>query len=415
MSQQNGGAAPMKQPQLWIIWGNWGPYHYARLAALRAEAARVGLDVRGVEIVPHSDVYNWKSPSEAGSVWSLPVNRREMEFRPLRLARMLRPLLRRERPAVVFVPSYWHWSLECNLLARAAGARIVMMNESHAGTERTTGIKRWIKRQIVSRFHAGLVGGAPHKRHFASLGLAADRIATGYDAVDNDFFSREAARIRADAGAIRSEWGLPARYVLSLGRLVQKKNLATLIEAHRMRCAKAGAGTLPELVIVGSGPLDSTLREQCRAAAMEVVERKGPPPFPDPGVPVGPRVFFYGFRQIAENPVFYALADAFVLPSSSEEWGLVVNEAMACGLPVIVSRNAGCAEDLVHDGDNGWRFEPTAPGELETCLARLDESPALRAQMGRRSAEVIAGFGCDAFAAGALAATRMAAPRLFEG
>ena len=403
----------MKQPQLWIIWGNWGPYHHARFAALRSAAAALGLDVRGVEIVPRSDIYEWQTAAGSDAIWRLPVNEREMDFRPLRLARMLRPLLAKERPAVVFVPSYWHWSLECNLLARAAGARIVMMNESHAGTERARGLKRWIKRRIVRRFHAALVGGAPHKRHFANLGLAENLIATGYDAVDNDYFAREAAKVRGDADSFRSRWGLPPRYVLSLGRLVEKKNLATLIEAHRMRCAEAGDTAAPDLVVVGSGPVEGALRAQCRDAGIEVVERGGEPPFPDPGAPAGARAFFYGFRQIAENPVFYALAEAFVLPSSHEEWGLVVNEAMACGLPVIVSRTAGCAEDLVRDGGNGWTFNPTSAGELAACLARLDESATLRARMGAQSAAIIASWGCDAFAAGALAATRACAPGLF--
>jgi len=404
----------MKRPQVWIIWGNWGPYHHARFDALREAAASHGLDARGIELVPRSDVYEWQTGARSDAIWSLPVNEREMDFRPLRLSRMLRPLLRRERPAVVFVPSYWHWSLECNMLARASGARIVMMNESHAGTERARGAKRWIKRQIVRRFHAALVGGTPHKRHFANLGLAENLIATGYDAVDNGYFSREAARVRVDSASLRARWGLPSRYVLSLGRLVEKKNLATLLEAHRIRCAEAGDTPAPDLVVVGSGPLDAVLREQCRASGIEVVERGGTPPLPEPGAPAGPRAFFYGFRQIAENPVFYALADAFVLPSMVEEWGLVVNEAMACGLPVIVSRAAGCAEDLVREGENGWLFDPSSPGELAACLARLDESAALRARMGARSHEIIAAWGCDAFAAGALAAMRASAPELLQ-
>lgn len=404
----------MKQPQIWIIWGNWGPYHHARFTALRSAAAALGIDARGVELVPRSDIYEWKPAGGSEAVWRLPVNKREMDFRPLRLAQMLRPLLRRERPAVVFVPSYWHWSLECNLLARSAGARIVMMNESHAGTERARGLKRWLKRRIVRRFHAALVGGSPHKRHFANLGLAENLIATGYDAVDNDYFAREAARVRNDAKSIRSQWGLPSRYVLSLGRLVEKKNLATLVEAHRVRCANAGEGAVRDLVIVGSGPLDTSLRKQCRESGFEVIERSGVPPFRDPGAPAVPRVTFYGFRQLAENPVFYALAEAFVLPSSFEEWGLVVNEAMACGLPVIVSRTAGCAEDLVRHGENGWTFDPSKPSDLAACLARLDESGALRSRMGTRSAEIIAAWGCDAFAAGALAATRACAPELFQ-
>ena len=404
----------MKQPQLWIIWGNWGPYHHARFAAFRAEAARHSLDARGIEIVPRSDIYDWRPPVASAGVWSLPVNEREMDFRPIRLARRLLPLLRSEKPAVVFLPSYWHWSLECNLLVRWSGARVVMMNESHAGTERAKGPKRWLKRWIVRRFHAALVGGKPHKRHFAGMGLDERLIATGYDAVDNDFFKRESELARGNADALRAGWGLPSSYILSLGRLVEKKNLKTLIEAYRQFRADRGGESAMELVIVGSGPEHDVLRAQCKQGGLEVVDRLGPPPLPEPGVPAGPRVFFYGFRQIDENPVFYALADAFVLPSTTEEWGLVVNEAMACGLPVIVSRKAGCAEDLVREGDNGWTFDPSDPGEVSACLRRLGDSQALRARMGARSREVIGSWGCDAFAEGALAAVRYCAPELFS-
>jgi 1,2-diacylglycerol 3-alpha-glucosyltransferase len=80
--------------------------------------------------------------------------------------------------------------------AKSLGIRTVMMNESHADTEQATGWKRWIKRQIVKQFDAALVGGEPHKRHFASLGIPADKIFTGYDAVDNALFAAKADEVR---------------------------------------------------------------------------------------------------------------------------------------------------------------------------------------------------------------------------
>ncbi len=83
--------------------------------------------------------------------------------------------------------------------AKSLGLRAVMMNESHAGTQRATGWKRWIKCQIVKQFDAALVGGEPHKRHFAGLSIPADKIFTGYDAVDNAYFAARAEEIRAEA------------------------------------------------------------------------------------------------------------------------------------------------------------------------------------------------------------------------
>ncbi|MBC8002287.1 MAG: glycosyltransferase, partial [Opitutaceae bacterium] len=140
----------------------------------------------------------------------------------------------------------------------------------------------------------------------------------------------------------------------------------------------------------------------------------------------------YGFRQIEENPVFYALADAFVLPSLWEEWGLVVNEAMACGLPVVVSETAGCAEDLLRPGwpalpdhlaatvhhqlakrggrirRNGFVFDPNSAESLTGALLALESSSALRDIMGKASRLIVESVSCENFARNALSAVHVA-------
>ncbi|MFN9619512.1 MAG: hypothetical protein ACK55X_07370 [Synechococcaceae cyanobacterium] len=83
------------------------------------------------------------------------------------------------------------------IIGRVFGCRVVMMNESHAGTEKAKGIKRTVKRLLLKLFHAALVGGKPHKRHFSLLGIPSSLIFTGYDAIDNDYFSQSAANIRS--------------------------------------------------------------------------------------------------------------------------------------------------------------------------------------------------------------------------
>jgi glycosyltransferase involved in cell wall biosynthesis len=147
-------------------------------------------------------------------------------------------------------------------------------------------------------------------------------------------------------------------------------------------------------------------------------------------------VFFYGFRQIEENAVFYGLAEAFVLPSLYEEWGLVVNEAMACSLPVIVSRTAGCAEDLLPGSEsmeqeadvraarpylerrsNGFAFDPASSDALSEALRRIADQKTKRlrdeetdgvTEMGQRSREIVAKFSCKNFARQAMRAARAA-------
>ncbi len=288
----------------------------------------------------------------------------------------------------------------------------------------------------------------------------------------------------------RKAYGLPERYFLSLGRMVEKKNLATLVAAYGRYCdewrepecaeiGRRGDQTSDEsarqgpvsLVFVGSGELEGALRKQARVLGLAVVDRSnwkaGQSSETRDSLPATSHeenrgtVFFYGFRQIEENAVFYALAEAFVLPSLKEEWGLVVNEAMAAGLPVIVSRTAGCAEDLLPEAtasrssqcsvgsvqfggsettenckpqtenslelrSNGFVFDPSSVDALSEALRRIAEGepadggaeparqpigkPAatLKAEMGRRSREIVAKFSCENFARQALRAAEEA-------
>jgi glycosyltransferase involved in cell wall biosynthesis len=431
----------------------------------------------------------------------------EEEVSPLDVFLKARRLFRGEKVDVAFLPSYSparYFALFA--AAKSLGIRTVMMNESHAGTEQATGWKRWIKRQIVKRFDAAFVGGEPHKRHFASLGIPAENIFTGYDAVDGDFFAQHADEIRAGAKksvqfsvsvgleqacledsagssqteqqSLRDEYGLPERYFLSLGRMVEKKNLATLVSAYaRYAQGVAVAGKRLKvkdhdverqapvaLVFVGSGELENALREQARSLGLRVVDctaagSQSSGVSRQEGTTANCKlqtehsvendrgaVFFYGFRQIEENAVFYALAEAFVLPSLKEEWGLVVNEAMACSLPVIVSRTAGCAEDLLPGSEswqcsvgsiqsggsentenckpqtenslelrsNGFVFDPRSSDALSEALRRIADplnpkrSTLNAAAMGRRSREIVAGFSCENFARQAMRAAEAA-------
>jgi glycosyltransferase involved in cell wall biosynthesis len=172
--------------------------------------------------------------------------------------------------------------------------------------------------------------------------------------------------------------------------MVEKKNLAILIEAYaEVKRAHPASGL--GLVFVGSGECQPQLVRRCGELGLSYSLT------PTDDV-ITADVLFYGFRQINENPVFYALAEAFVLPSLYEEWGLVVNEAMACGLPVLVSSTVGSAEDLVVPGQNGFHFDPQSPSELARHMSFLLEHPKERERMGLTSAERIKDWGCENFA-----------------
>lgn len=409
-----------------VLWGNWGPYHYARFQALHELGQKHGLRVEGLELFPSSGYYDWKTAMDHPAVHHLKVGNMEMEFNPRLLATRFLPLLVKIRPDVIFVPSYWHWSLFANYAGRLMGARIVMMNESHRDTEKARGLKRALKKMIVRGFHAGFVGGSPHRRHFASLGLAESKIFPGYDAVDNSYFTRRSQEAREDAAALREKFELPQQYFLNLGRMVPKKNLSLLIRAYSQ--LMQSQPDLPhDLVLVGSGEEESSLHQLCTELGLAVADHTRSANQPSRARPAqselavagsandrpsgglsgvehrDPTVHFYGFRQIEENPVFYALASAFILPSTTEEWGLVVNEAMACGLPVLVSNRVGCSEDLVHSGQNGFTFDPKSVEELTEALQAVAE-PGPSERMGAESLRIVSDWGCERFANGGLKA-----------
>jgi glycosyltransferase involved in cell wall biosynthesis len=414
--------SPLKNmARIMIVWGLWGPYHQRRFEAFRDHAAREGHSVTGASLFSGSSVNRWRSGNLPAGVIHFDLGKDETKFPLGRIGRLF-AIPWKLRPDVALLPSYDHWSLALNAATRLAGSRVVMMNETHAGTARARGLKAWLKKRIVSSFHAALVGGAPHTRYFVSLGLPESKIFTGYDAVDNDYFARRAEEVRGRGSEVRSQYELPQHYFLSLGRFVPKKNLATLIRAYR-KVLDSNQVCRTHLVMVGSGEEEPQLRSLCREFRL--------PAYDKTSAGVGnreskveqelPGVHFYGFRQIDENPVFYALADVFVFPSLWEEWGLVVNEAMASGLPVVASETAGCAQDLLAAGtsgglaqigagvrQNGFVFDPKSAESLAQALLTLALAPALREVMGKASQGIVRSFSCDVFARNALLAARAA-------
>jgi glycosyltransferase involved in cell wall biosynthesis len=415
-----------------IVWGLWGPYHCSRFEAFRDLAVSEGHHVTGLSLFSGSRDYQWLSQSLPDGVVHLDLGKDETQFPLAKIGRFF-AIPRKLRAEVALLPSYFNWSLALNASLRLFGCRVVMMNETHAGTVRARGIKAVFKQKVVAAFHAALVGGEPHRRYFTSLGLPPAKIFTGYDAVDNDLFASKAASIRRHESEVRKQYQLPEKYFLSLGRLVVKKNLSTLIRAYRQVLDSSRACNT-HLVMVGSGEEEPKLRALCQELILPIYDKTAltTGASSEDRKPNQPGVHFYGFRQIEENPVFYALADAFILPSLWEEWGLVVNEAMACGLPVVVSETAGCAEDLLTPGQpdpppvlsadlhrrlakltgqirqNGFLFNPQSVQSLADALTILEAAPQIREDMGRAGRCIIEKFSCANFARNALWAAQAA-------
>lgn len=376
--------------KLAISFTNFGPYHLARLRALALELTRAGGSLLAYETAGTERRYPWLTPRLAEPfAWETLFPGRALEAIPRSAcAKAQREALERDRPDAVAIVGYARpESMAALDWATRSGRPTVLMSESQAIDHPRTWWKEAIKRRRVRRFSAALVGGPRHRDYLIDLGMPADRIALGYNAVDNEHFARRADAARRSA-ELRS--GLPGRpYFLAVSRFVPEKNLVRLVRAFSRYRAAMPEGRGWDLVLCGDGP---------GAAEIHAAAREGGQ---------AGAIHFPGFLQAEELPRWYASAGAFVHPSLMEPWGLVVNEAAACGVPLLVSDRAGCAETLVPDppGTTGRIFDATDEGVMASALAWMAEQPEeRRAAMGRRAAAVVDSWGPERFALGTLEA-----------
>jgi len=364
--------------RLAFVWDSFGPYHLARVAEVRKSMAHC--QVIGIEISDANSTYAWQVQDR--NVVSLFRGKNVEKVSPLQVFWKLFRFFQKEKPAVAFLPGYWPLrSVACMAAARAAGVRMVMMCDSHDGTNKASGWKGRIKEWLITRYDTGLVAGSRHVSFFSRLGLPKERLLTGYDVVDNGFYARAQQLGEKNPKRMR---------LLSVSRHVEKKALHLLVEAVRRLVREEGL--LVQLVFVGDGPLNASLREQCQSGGLDLREIKGLE------LPADGDVCFCGFRQADENLHFYGAADVFVIPSSEEEWGLVVNEAMAAGLPVVASDAVGCVPDLVRDGETGLVFEAGDIDDLTDKLRSLAMDTQMRARLANKARRHMDDWGLGHFA-----------------
>jgi 1,2-diacylglycerol 3-alpha-glucosyltransferase len=286
---------------------------------------------------------------------------------------------------------------------------VVVMSESTAWDEPRKAWKEFIKRQIVTLGAAALAGGKPHRDYMVKLGMPVERIFLGYDAVDNEYFAQGAKKVRDRRSETRQKYGLPKDYFFASARFVAKKNLPRLLHAYaryRELCGDHHAtGQRPKtaenavvngsvvpwsLVLLGDGELRESLLSLRSSLGLE------------------PFVHLPGFIQYPDLPAYYGLAKAFVHSSTTEQWGLVVNEAMASGLPVLVSNRCGCAPDLVQEGVNGFTFDPRDVEQLAQLMLKLSKLNSQLSTIGAASARIISDWGPERFAQGLKSAAETA-------
>jgi glycosyltransferase involved in cell wall biosynthesis len=231
---------------------------------------------------------------------------------------------------------------------------------------RTPLIRAWYK-----AFDGFLAIGSANARYYSTMGVPEHRIFLMPYAVDNDRFMTRAKQ--SDRAATRARLGLRSDYpaILFAGKFERRKHPDDLLIAYEKLRQQ---GVSAQLLMVGSGALEHELRDIVRDRNI-------------------PNVTFPGFINQTDLPSVYAASEVFVLPSENEPWGLVVNEAMCAGLPIVLSEEIGCAEDLVTPGLNGATFRARDVGALVKVLEPILLDRDYRAKCSSASIKRIKSWG----------------------
>lgn len=288
-------------------------------------------------------------------------------------------------------------SIHAIVAARLLGIPVILRAESHLfdrpRTARTLAVKRVLAPLLRSAVRCVMPIGTANRdywRHY--LGEDFPMAPMPY-AVDNDFFRRKAHEVAPHREELRRELGLEAGrpIVLYASKLQTRKRCIDLIEAWIRLAPAPGTDPHAYLLIVGEGEERAALEERVRQSGMSSIR-------------------FLGFKNQNELPRYFDLCDVFVLPSIHEPWGLIVNEVMNAGRPVIVSDQVGCQQDLVHHGFNGLVFPALNVAALSDCLRQLIENPELRASMSRNGLRMMEHHSFEEDVAGLRRALAIAVP-----
>ena len=333
-----------------IIAAQFAAYHIDRCEAV-ARRLDGRAQVLAIEVATTSTIYAWAPSGEVAGATKITLfpgasyndnsawRRFVALFRHARRCDLVAMGIPYSDPTAILLS----WAL------RLVGVRVIALSDSKFDDRPRWVLFELFKAALLTCYSAAIVAGARQINYFRFLGFHRRIVLPGYDGVSVDRVRRQGG-VLAPAGVAFED-----RPFIFVGRFVGKKNLLTLIDGYARYVGSAGKAAR-KLVLVGSGELEETIRQ--RIAALDIADM----------------VIFTGFL-IAED-VSRALAGALalLLVSSEEQWGLVVNEALALGLPAIVSTQVGARDALVRNLVNGYVVEPGSADGIAAAMLGMTAS-----------------------------------------
>jgi glycosyltransferase involved in cell wall biosynthesis len=309
----------------------------------------------------------------------LPSWRRRLGKYNILLNRNVTVALRDADPKAVLCGGYnYVASWQAMVWARRNDVQFLLWCESTANDlRRKRMLVETAKEKFLQNCDGLVVPGKSSYAYMQQMGIPDEKLFVAPNAVDSSLFSRLEGIANERGERLHGELGLPDRYFLFVGRLVRAKGTLDLLHAYAMLPQELRAQV--GLVFAGDGPARAELESMARSI------------FPG-------SVHFAGFVHRDALASYYALAECLVLPTHSDTWGMVVNEAMVCGLPIICTDVAGCAAELVQS--NGRIVPPRDPAHLSSAMQELAADGDLRSRMSRESRSIIRAYSPEACADG---------------
>lgn len=282
----------------------------------------------------------------------------------------IRRLKATEKPDAVLITGWHFWGMVQLFVAlKISNIPIILRMDSNSLRQRTV-LMQSIYNLFFSWVDICLTVGKHNRKFCIDSGVASNRIIKSPHVVDNEFFHRKAEEARENYAKIRESWNVPvnAFCFIYAGKLQPKKRPLDLLKAFNEACHITNKKI--HLLVVGTGSLEDPCKSYSSKHNLSVS--------------------FVGFLNQTIMPKAYAISDCIVLPSDEgETWGLVINEAMACGLPAIVSDNVGCGPDLVTDSITGFRYHCGDIMMLAKYLAYMAENADLSKEMGKNAQRLV--------------------------
>lgn len=369
-------------------------YHHARLLSMKEFLGKREFDIKILAIANTQKGYDWATAdlqSDENSVECLYKDNILEELSSLRCAISMLKKMRKENADVVVFSNYSYmpkiFAAIVNRYVYRKG-NVVISDSTYEDRPRIW-LKEWFKKILIVPFHAGIVAGRRSRQYMLGLGCSNNELFDPIDVVDNK-----------SIGLLYDTSNVPESRscIVCVARLIPEKNLFTLLDAYVIYLNDENGFEKCGLVICGDGPLKDDLLKYVNELEIQK------------------NVTFTGY--VGQNEVVGYLRQSFcsVLPSVSETWGLVVNESLAAGIPVVVSEKVGCVPELVIQGETGCIVDPYCPHAIASGFAMFErKSDVELREIAERCRKHISKWDLDDFANAVYEASRFCISKTTRG